>query len=230
MVSETMQMTTEHVDFKGNLKLDVMMRLFQEAAIADVSKLGFPPHVTFAKNLLWVLAKEYVEIYRLPKFEEKVVVKSWPGKRYMFIFERHYEIADELGNVLVRSTGLWSLINRETRKVADPVKEGIDIQGTLHGDEIRCPMRLSFDELSDKTLFSPKYSQIDINGHLNNTAYFTVALDLIPIDFIKKNDPKSFWVSFKKEIKLGDEVTINYGLLDNTYCFESDNFQIKIDY
>lgn len=230
MTEKKLKLLTEHCDFKGNLRLDVIMRLFQDVAIENITSLGYPPHYTFGRNLLWVIAQIKVEIYRLPKFEEEVIVSTHPGKRMMFIFNRHYEIKDPDGNILIKATGLWALINKETRKIADPVKEQILIESELDGSEIICPTRTLLGDLNQEVSFSPSYSQIDINGHLNNTYYLSVVEDLIPLDFIKNHDPKSFWVAYRKEIKLGEQVNIKFGLQDGSYCFDSENFQIKIDY
>ncbi|MDO5329869.1 MAG: thioesterase [Bacillota bacterium] len=221
---------TEHVDGKGKLRLDSMLQIFQEISIAHVSSLGMPSSFTMAKNLIWVIGKERIEIERLPQYEEEISVRTWPGKRMIFIFPRYYEIADAKGHPIIRATSYWTLINFSTRKVADPVKEGIEVADESRGDELACPMALRFPELEKKTVFEPKFTDLDINGHVNNTKYMNVVQDLLPNDFLLNHDAKAIDIHWKKEIKIGDSVEIKYGLVDGAYCFGSDHFLIKIQY
>lgn len=225
-----MKLHTEHVDGKGKLRLDSMLQIFQEISIAHVSSLGMPSSFTMGKGLIWVIGKERIEIERLPEYEEEITVKTWPGKRMMFIFPRYYEIDDEKGNPLIRATSYWTLINYNTRKVADPVKEGIEVADESRGDELSCPMVLRLPELEKKTIFHPRFTDLDINGHVNNTKYMNLVQDLLPNEFLLTHDAKTLDIHWKKEIKIGDEVEINYGFYEGAYCFSSDRFVIRIEY
>ena len=65
---------------------------------------------------------------------------------------------------------------------------------------------------------------------MNNTKYLDVCEDLIPTDFLLDHEAKELFCDYKKEIKLGEEFELSYGLIDGSYWFVSDHFVIRIVY
>ena len=53
-----------------------------------------------------------------------------------------------------------------------------------------------------------RYNDIDLNGHLNNTKYIDYITDLKDESFYKKHSLKSILVSYDKEIKEKEVVTL----------------------
>ncbi len=221
---------TEHVNALGELRLSQLLLLCQEIAAAHVEALGYPREKTFAQGIVWVIGKTHVEISRLPKYGETVTLSTWPGERKVFIFPRHLEMKDEQGKILFRATALWTLLDYKKRTFAMPAQYGVDIEGLTTGEEVECPTVLRFEGLDKKATISPSFRDIDLNGHLNNTRYLDIVEDLIPVDFLMSHSPKGLDIHYKKEVRLGEEVEVEYGKEGSDYCFCSDRFACKIEF
>ena len=53
-----------------------------------------------------------------------------------------------------------------------------------------------------------RYSDIDLNGHLNNTKYIEYILDMKNSSFYKKKEIVSILINYEKELMDGDVVSL----------------------
>ncbi|MCR5491473.1 MAG: hypothetical protein K6F32_05045 [Bacilli bacterium] len=222
---------TEHADFTRRLKLAELLKFAQELSIAHTTELGAGREKTLDKGLLWVVGRQHFEIVKIPLYDEHVLLESWPGETRFFFLPRFYEFSDEdTHEVLVRGTAVWSLIDEKTRMPIVPGEHDIFIPEEKTGREIDLPLGFRIPELKEEAEFEVRYSDADLNGHLNNTAYLNKVMDLIPTDYLKAHEPKALDVQYKKEIKLGETITLSYGLVDSSWWFSCEKFMIKIEF
>ncbi|MCI5452560.1 MAG: thioesterase [Mollicutes bacterium] len=222
---------TAECDPRQEIRLSSLVRLMQEAAIHAVEDLGYDHTKTLDRGLLWVIGKQYFQIARMPRYDEEIEVQTYPGKRLMSFFLRHYRILSSNGEVLVKGVAVWTLIDKKSRKMINPSHYGIEIPCDSMEGQIEFPPSYSFqEELPLEAKIEATYSRCDLNGHLNNTFYFDCVQDLIPIDYLKSHECVSINVSYKKEIPLGESAPIQYGIFDSRCDFQSDHFQIRLEY
>lgn len=217
-------------DYGARLRISSLLKYTQDIAAIHVKKLDFGPEKTFDKGLLWVVAKMHFEIKRMPHHEESFSLLTWPNKCIHFIFPRNFEIKDSNGETIIKGTSYWSLINAEKRSIVMPNELGEEFPYTSTGEEIAMPVIIRAPAFSSKATIKATWSNCDMNGHLNNTHYFDLVEDLIDSDFLLTHMPRTIDVTYKKEIKLGEEVEITYGNEGDTYYFSCDRFVIKIEY
>ena len=149
----------------------------------------------------------------------------------MFFFMRQERNLTTKGEVLVKGVAVWTLIDKKSRKMINPSHYGIQIPCDSMEGQIEFPPSYSFqEELPLEAKIEATYSRCDLNGHLNNTFYFDCVQDLIPIDYLKSHECVSINVSYKKEIPLGESAPIQYGIFDSHCDFQSDHFQIRLEY
>ncbi|HAV27155.1 MAG TPA: hypothetical protein DCX23_02370, partial [Lachnospiraceae bacterium] len=137
------------------LRLSNMLGFFQEGSITHTESLGVGRDKTLDKGLLWIIARQSAEINRMPRYDEEVTFRSWPGPTMRIFFPRHYEVSS--GNeILVRGCALWMLIDEKTRSFIFPDEYGIEIDGFLTGNEIPEPRSLAiwFKNTDDLRLVS----------------------------------------------------------------------------
>ena len=228
MISKEIKILTEHCDASRRLRLSSLFRFFQEISIEDTERLGFPRSTTLDRGLLWVIGKQRLEIKRMPEYDETVEILSYPGKKIPFLFPRYCKVVSRDGEAIVSSSAIWTLIDEKSRSMIDPEKHGIVIDGKEEGDEIGPQFPMKTFPLQNKAVFAAKWSDCDLNGHMNNTAYFDEALNLIPPSFLKSHQPSAVDVAYKKEIPLGSEVAVSYEEEKGVYVFSSDSFFIRI--
>lgn len=193
------------------LRTSVLMRMLQEAAIAHTEELGMGREKTLDKGLLWIVSLQRTEILRMPLYDEKVIVRSWPGKNMHVFFPRYYELTSENGSeVFVLGSALWMLLDEKTRRFVFPETYGVTIDGCVTGREIALPSTPKTLPLTEKSSFTVPFSYVDLNGHMNNTRYYDLADDLLPFEKSGRQ-LKGLSIEYLHEIREAQRIKLLYG-------------------
>ena len=120
---------SKDVDMHRRLRTSVLFELLQEAAITHTEELGMGREKTLDRGFLWVVTMQRAEITRMPVYDERVTLRSWPGETMHVFFPRHYSLTDERGEPLIRANALWMLVDQNTRRMIFPDRCGI-VMGT----------------------------------------------------------------------------------------------------
>ncbi len=187
------------VDAGRRLRLSTLFTMLQEASIAHTTALGMGRDKTLDKGFLWIIAQQRVFIDRLPAYDEKVVLTSWPGKTMHLYFPRFYRMTAEDGSVLLEASAFWALIDQNTRAIIFPEDHGIFIDGDFSPDDPPLPkapkMPVALQGSSSpedagvarSLSFIVPYSYTDLNGHMNNARYLDLAEDKMDADLRARN-------------------------------------------
>ena len=116
--SEKHLLKASDFDCFGNLAPRVILELFASAAQNHAEKLGIGFEEMLAKELLWVILKTKFDIIKNPSPDQIVTVKTWPKKPRRLDFEREYLILSESGEVLIKGSSQWAVIDSNTRRLA----------------------------------------------------------------------------------------------------------------
>ena len=135
---------SKDVDMYRRLRTSELFRLLQEASIRHTEELGMGRDKTLDKGILWVLLLQSAEIARMPEYDERIVLKSWPGRTMHLLFPRYYRLETAAGEHLLSASALWSLVDEKTRKVVFPERYGVEIEGVATGEEIALPSAPAF--------------------------------------------------------------------------------------
>ena len=105
-----------HFDRYGRMQPAAMLEIFQDLAIAHAEELGIGRSAMLEKNVVWVVIRTKLEVLREPKYNTIVTARTWPHSLSKFSFIRDFTIRDEQGELLVKATQEWVLMNFETRR------------------------------------------------------------------------------------------------------------------
>ena len=180
MYRQDFQVLSCDVDSARRLRLSTLFTKLQEAAIAHTIELGVTRERTLDQGLLWAVTQYHTLFHRLPEYDEKVTLLSWPGKTMHLYFPRYFRIVDPKGLVLFEAVSLWVLIDSKTRGIVFPESHDIYIKEIVTGNELPMPGRIRREEAADTVQFKIPYSYVDLNGHMNNARYYDLAVDLMP--------------------------------------------------
>jgi acyl-ACP thioesterase len=165
-----------------------------------------------------------------PKWEDEVIVETFPRGGRKIAAWRDFEIKDSDGNILGVATSEWMIIDLSARKtVAIPqsVLSCIDdsIVPVLGANPFS---KLRFPNECPNPVFSShaQKSHIDLNGHVNNVRYIEWMLEPC-----KSPRPKKMEVVFRGEAFAGDEVNVSVvadddGLLHRVFSNEGKDYII----
>ena len=207
---------SEHVDCFRRLRTSTLFELLQTASIRHTEELGMGRDKTLDKGLLWVIARQYVLIDRMPVYDERITLRSWPGETMRVLFPRYYEILSESGETLVRGSAVWSLMDAETRTTAFPDEYGVEIAGVETGRELPYLTKLQTTETPNGFDFIVPYSYVDLNGHMNNTRYLDLIEDHLPAAKAGKF-LREIHTEYAAEAKRDAKLHVTWGQENNMY-------------
>ncbi|MCR4738059.1 MAG: hypothetical protein K5846_07845 [Bacteroidales bacterium] len=172
------------VDGKRQLTPTLMFNLMQEVAVNHADLLGVGWNFLHKVNQFWALSRMDVEILRMPEWQEQVEIFTWPKKANFLVQPRDYQIETLDGEVLVRSTSNWVILDDNGKpQQLSAYEDNLGIQEGLHSIEAPAS-RLRTGVPCENPVFKPVvYSNIDMNRHANNSAYVTWVMDSFDNEF-----------------------------------------------
>ena len=212
---------SKDVDMYRRLRTSELFRLLQEASIRHTEQLGMGRDKTLDKGILWVLLLQSAEIARMPEYDERIVLKSWPGRTMHLLFPRYYRLETAAGEHLLSASALWSLVDEKTRKVVFPERYGVEIEGVVTGEEIALPSAPRRMDCTKSRPFTVPYSYVDLNGHMNNTRYFDLAEDCIPAA-AEGRSLRAAAVEYANEVRFGESLRVTVEQNEGTWLISGD--------
>jgi len=197
------------VDAKKQASLQSICRYMQEIAALHAIELKLGFHDMMKENRAWVLAQVLIRMDRYPRFQEKISINTWsngPDGRYAM---RDFEITDADGNSLGKASSTWFVIDIHEKNICrlddyfrDYKYENIKYALGRRPDRVK-PIKVADSELA----VICKYSDLDINAHVNNVRYVDHILDMFPSEFRMSYDVHEIEMNFLKKAKEGVELT-----------------------
>ncbi len=203
------------VDRFGNLKLSTMLYYVQEVAGRHVDLICMDYDHLAAKGMFWAIIRQKVQITRLPMRGEKIRVETWPMPTTRVAYPRSVVAYDADGNEVFRSISIWVLMDIRERNMILPAKSGIAVVGTLRGNELAAPASLSPRFLANTRERHVCFTDLDRNGHMNNTRYLEWIDDLLPSAFHRAHTPKELTVCYLSECREGEKLDLRWDFIED---------------
>ena len=201
--------STLHCDCFGRCKPSSLLRFAQDVAGEHCVRLGTDWDSMAKHRYFWAVIRQRMEISRLPNPGETVTVKTWPMPTTRVAYPRATEGFDAEGNSIFKLISLWVIMDMDTRTMVLPGKSGIDVAGTCFGTELKAPAGLPAFESTGETSRAVTYSDLDVNGHMNNTRYLDWLCDLLPASFHKDHPMKAVTVCYMSEALEGQTLRLS---------------------
>ena len=220
---------TEDVDAGACWRPSAIFRAMQEAAGAQCEVNGLGVRAMQAQHLAWVLNRAHLRMQRLPRLEETVTVRTWPKPHQHFFFPRYYQFWVE-GEAIGAAAMLYVQLDTLTRRMAKP--------WLGDNDELTCelppplPTPGSIPQLTasiETFTREARYSDLDINGHVNNTRYLDWFCDCFPAGHHAAFALCDVLIHYNREIVAGESVALSLqtqgdqsvlrGTCEGTPCF-----------
>ncbi len=205
---ETYDVNTIVLDHQKRLSLVGLLNLLQDIAWIHANTAGWGFEDLIAKGTIWVLARQKLVMTDWPVWEDKVTIRTWGRQAGSVMAMREFEIL--VGDrKLGESTTTWLVLDWNTRKPQklDRVKFALMCQteGLLNITAERIGLR---EDLKTLTTFQVRNSDLDVNGHVNNTRYAQWITDTMTTEEYANYQIEEYEVNFLAETGLGDAVMI----------------------
>lgn len=202
------------VDSNNRIKVSTVFDYFQDAASNHAEQLNFGYEDLLPKKLFWVLSWAKIEFSRFPGFMDEVKIQTWGKMQHKLYSMRDFLLIAKEDEIICRATTGWLLLDLKTLRPKILDQEFPDV---IHWYEKSALTDLPgkfplVDEKSKVYTQKIKYSDIDLNQHVNNAKYVELLLDCYESDFHKNHFMKSITVSFMSETKYGERLELSKGI------------------
>ena len=204
---KTYTVTDNATDRFDRLRPSMLLFFAQDAATSHCAQLGMDWNTMAAKGMFWAVTRTKVEIHRLPNHGETVTVETWPMTNTRVAYPRATAMYDEKGRLLLRMISVWVLMDIEKRSMILPAKSGLDFRGANRGGELKTPAGLPVFPAAQTADRTVRFSDLDINGHLNNCRYLDWVNDLTDCDFQGKHALREMVICYISEAREGQAIT-----------------------
>ena len=204
------EITSLYADCYGRMLPSKILYIMQEVAGLHFSKLAMDYEALAQRGMFWAVTRHKVQITRLPVRGETIHIETWPMPTTRVAYPRSMVAYDAQGNEVFRSISLWVLMDLNTRNMILPGKSGISVVGTLRGNELATPMGLPSKLLASHRERMVCFTDLDRNGHMNNTKYMDWIDDLLPSEFHAQHTVREFTVCYLSEAREGQQLELRW--------------------
>ncbi len=199
------------IDFTKKLKLSALFEYFQDIASQHADKIGYGFDALMQKyGASWMLVRIRVDIIRNPEWNENILIETWPLEPGKIEFDRDFLVRDSRGNVIIRAVSTWIVVDMKTREVKRSSLIDIERPPVITERAIDCKLeRLKGSgrlEIAYKKTVG--YSDVDLNGHLNNSKYVDFIMDCFSLEEHRKYSVKTIEINYVNEILPGETLIL----------------------
>lgn len=211
------------VSLNGQTKFYTLCNILLDSAAVHANKFQFGYHDMRKENVYWVLSRFHIIMHKYPSMAEQIKVETWPKGVNKLFFMRDYRILSADDSLLTTATTAWLILDGNTGR---PKKmEDKNSLHTFHIDDYHAieavPDKLPrIPEPDRKMPVIARYSDLDINKHVNAVKYIEWVQDCYPQEIYEKKNVKEFQINYQAETRFGEEVEIRIRNASQTDPFE----------
>lgn len=210
----TYPVDSRELDPWGNCRPSGVLGLLQEAATGAAAALHASHGEMLEKyQVFWMLARVWYTLSRPLGWRDQIAIQTWHRGARGASSYRDFDLFLD-GEPVGEAVSLWVLADARTRKLAR-VSGLEEFQGTDGGE--RCKKR-TLSKLVLPPDMSPagertfRYSDLDMNGHVNNAKYADYVCDALHMEELGPDRfVSSLQVGYQAECRAGETVSLFTG-------------------
>ncbi len=207
----TVLVDSRDADGRGHCRPSALLGHLQEAATLAAERGGFGRERLLQDcDGFWMLARMWYRLERPLRWDETITIRTWHRGAKTALMYRDFDI--RVGDELVgEAVSGWVLADAATRKLLKlgsiPALENTD-GGNLCKDITLAKLRLPKEmEVAERRKM--RYSDTDINGHVNNTRYADFACDALGMKMLSGDMfLSSMQLGYTAECLAGEEIIL----------------------
>jgi acyl-ACP thioesterase len=209
-----LQIKSDSCDFRGRASLPAIGNYILDAAGDHSDKRGFGYLQVRRQNVAWVLSRLSIEMYEYPSYGQELVIQTWIESVETYFTVRCFRLADKDDNLMGYARSIWVVIDMKTRRPMNIPAWRPDLLGYVT-NEIECPIGkydiiLPVNETERVAKHRVRFSDIDINYHMNSIKYIESMIDTFDMSFFKEKMIHKFSIVYLTESFMGDKLVL-YG-------------------
>jgi acyl-ACP thioesterase len=213
------------VDANNRLKVSTIFDYFQDAASKHAEELEVGYSNLYKKGYFWVLYWAKFDFIDYPNVIDKIKIETWGKSQFKLYSMRDFLMMDRKSRILCKATTAWLFLDAKSSRPK--------IMPQLFTDVVFLEDKIAIDEIPQKFKNIPsteiafskeiKYSDIDLNEHVNNAKYIEMLNDCYDDKFHNSHQMKTLTASFLSQAKFGDTLQISKGMQSEKHFIEAKN-------
>lgn len=199
---EDVTLSATEVDANGMWKPSAILLHMQTGADIHCTALGFPRERLVRAGMCWILYRVAYQLYEKATMGDRIRTTTWPGKLIGPIFPRYFSWEKE-GRCIGEAMAAWVLIDIEKRRILRPGMLPAPLPTSSRKGCLALPGALKIERCAPREIRRVRFTDLDINGHMNNARYADWISDLYdgrPI--------KSLQVNYLSEALQGEDIAL----------------------
>lgn len=227
--AQEFRIASYQTDLTARMKPSAILEIMQEMAGAHAEMLNVGRSRLDPMNLAWVLTRVEVRMERYPRSGEMIQVETFPMPNRRVFFPRYFIFRDSEGKQIGCAGSMWVVLDITTRKMANAAEI---VASMPDNSDLNAPMGMpaTVEEIAAETQESlriPVYTDLDVNGHVNNTRYLDWCCNALGIAVMCTHEMRRFAVNYNQEILPGQEVRTVLRYEGNTFSFSGFEGDIR---
>jgi medium-chain acyl-[acyl-carrier-protein] hydrolase len=153
-----------------------------------------------------MLSRYHLSIEKYPRYNESVILKTWPSKHEGVFTLREYTMERPDGEILARMTSSFVIYDIKSKKIVN-VEEHLFFEDSLISERaidddfpsLKLPKKVDHSQ----KILSRKHD-IDFNRHVTNRALVEMAIESVPMETLETHKLKDAQITFKGQAFYGD--------------------------
>lgn len=205
-----LKIPNHEVDFTGHWRMASVLNEMQEISERHGKMLGVSRKILDDCGIFWVISRLCVQMQAYPIWGEEIVVSTWPHNVGNRIFPRHFRFTRLNGETLGQATTIYLLMDKETQQITRAPDEIVipDVRDTGAPPALGLGKLITNQEMKEAGCRKVRYSDIDMNGHMNNERYAQWIYDLFEPERFRVSGIETLQINFLAEAKPNDSVLL----------------------
>ena len=208
------------VDIFGICRPSSLLCVFQDMATDHSKVLGMDQDVlTDRYNAAWLLVRMWYRLERPLHMGEKIDLRTWHRGAGGLIVYRDFDLTVN-GQSVGEAVSAWVVADRENRKMLRPGLVDC-IASSSVPETVKSRQLKLIKTPKDKTFVHQReirYSDLDLNGHMNNTRYADVVMDALSVAEMQGRYVSELQINYSMECGPGENVSISRSTKEDT-CY-----------
>ena len=209
-LTKELNVLVSHCDSTSRLGIPQTFALCMDLAQEHAEQLGNGVPEMIRRGLFWVAVKTKLRFYRRPSMAERITAATWPEPPGRMRGDRDYLLTAK-GETLIEGKTEWSILDTKNGGLHSP-REHIYDEALVFCTDQCCPepYRRFHGEFPDPpfSTYTVRPTDIDMGGHMNNTAYVRMLADLFPVAQWNELDPREIEVHYRAACYEGDTLLL----------------------
>ena len=199
-------------DFREKATLSVIGSFILQAATSHAQQRGFGYDAISKDHSIWVLSRLSIELAEYPGYDQDLTIETWIDDVGRFFTQRCFRFINQEGKIIGYARSIWAAIDVQTRKPKELLSWRSDFPDYID-NTIQCPLekpsKIAEVEGGVPVMgYSVRYSDIDINCHMNSIKYIEHTLNIFDLDIFKEKDIYKFEIVYMAEGIFGEKLKL----------------------